>query len=272
MLLEHLETERLCDVLMESLGDSPDPVAIHAGHFYLASDGTCSYPLFLEELELQKNAPPSLLRRAREEIGIFPLLTVALAMRLCQRLQGRGSVFTLVNDWGDASIRGCAHAGEMRRTFYQKYSPSQTLEIFHRYAAYSGVKMNPLLMGPHHCSLLSELWLRRCFAKRMKKLQKRGGSDAVNQYFEGITCPVVTRGRVTCAGEVAELLLQLRARGFTRLVNFYPRVCGGYVKASTDIARELGLEEMRALHVGLSCAGESSAAELLQMVDLTIHT
>jgi hypothetical protein len=270
MLFEEMDSERLCDVIMGHLGDSDDRVAIHAGHFYLACDATHPYPLCAEELMLREGVPEGMLQRARQEIGVFPTATFELARELCRRLRGRGYVFTLVNDWGHASLRRCARAGEVRRSFYEAYPAPQTLKAFHRSFEEADSSIKYLLMGPRKSPLVSEVWLRRCFAKRMKRSSVSKDQEGSIR-FVGVECPVVTQGRVSCAGEVAELLLQLQGMGFTRLINFYPRVCKGFVKASSDVARELGLEEgMKAVQVALDCTGERSAEELIRTVDLTV--
>lgn len=270
MLLEKVEFKELRNMIVESLADAHDHVAIHAGHFYLACNDSCPYPLLSEELELQTNIPHAILQRAKKEIGTFPMGTFKFAIELYERLEGRGHIFTLVNDWGDVSMRRNTCARGVRESFYRRYANSETLKAFRLFAQHVGIEMNPLLMGPCKSSLVSETWLRRCFAKRVKK-SGVARDHLGNVQFDGVACPVLVQGQANCAGEVAELLLQLRTMGFTRLVNFYPRVCGGYVKASSEIARELGLEGMKAVHIGLPCSGEENVEELLRLVDFTLE-
>jgi hypothetical protein len=265
---------QLVQQLLRLLEQNQGPVAIQAGHFQVEVDPRTNlvYSAVSEEL-VYKQAPKAIIESVRERIGIFPMATFGLAIELTQQLKRAGrevKILTLVDDLTASMRRSAQGADQARKRFYQGYPG--TLHVYERLLREQGLDPQEILIGINpKQTLVSETWLRR---KRFKARLERGTKLEQNELIksedgtftlEGLSCPIMTQGQATCAGEVCELHMQLHEKGFRTLVNFYPQVCRGFVEASFEVADRLwGLDGYRSFEIGLLGSGAQTFDELTQ--------
>lgn len=263
----------LVQKILGQLAATDGPVAIHAGHFPLEIEPRTGlvYPAVREEL-VARDLDPALTNWARAHTGVFPMATFELALDLADELRRSDrsvKILTTVNDLTASLRRSSKGAGVERQEFFHAY-PNATLAAYEQALRARDWNSEELLigLGTRH-PLVLESWLRnRRFKSRLKRGTKAQEQLSVDNdgrvLLEGLACPIMSQGQATCAGELCELHLQLKERGFRSFVNFYPVACRGFVEASLDIADELwGLENYQSIEVGLP-SGAQTRDDLFQ--------
>ncbi|MEI7512010.1 MAG: hypothetical protein WCK01_00950 [Candidatus Uhrbacteria bacterium] len=270
-----MDAKELIATIVGMVAQTKGPVAIHGGNFFLHADPRLGrvYPMVGEELELL-DAPEQLVEQAYGRYGIHATATFGWAAQLAATLRAgdrKADVCTLVTDWGSC-VSAWDEPSAARAAFYRSYKESRTLRVFEEILKKNGLDRRALINMPTRMGLISETYIRADFGKRVKKALSKG-QDGLE--LDGLSCSVdgVTlldgNGSANCSGEVAELALRLHSRGYRALVLLYPNMCRNFIRASREVARELGLEGMTIITVPLPAGGERTEKELLK--DLRIE-
>jgi hypothetical protein len=274
MIITNTSLDSLLGQIVGMLQDTEGLIAIHGGNFRLAmgSNGS-AYPLVAEELE-EKGSDSGSVSAVKEMAGIFPLATFNMAADMPARFlrEKRDSIrlFSLAEDWREELRANPAS----RAAFYRSYAT--TLGVYLRAMKERGLGADSLLGLGKRRGLFSEQWLRNSFERRVRRY---GGVLLDGQgevAHENEACPVLSRGRANCSGEIAELYLRLDEAGFRAFVMFYPEVCRGFVERSIDFARavkdsSIPWQLRTIVTVAIPSAPAESMDVLLNRVDVTVE-
>lgn len=271
MLIHNANMHDLLKMICDRLQNIAGPIAVHGGNFRLAVDRQGSvYPQVAEELEAT-GFSEELTRLTRETVGVFPFVTFGMAVDLMTILEEDRhqtiKLFSMVNDW-EKPVRSSARA---RDAFYRVHP--LLLTAYQRRLAQAGYYDQVLLKLGDRRGLISEAKLRSSFEHRVRRNPTFTQDSDGSVYTEEISCPILSHGKASCAGEVAELYLRLQAAGFAALVLFYPKVCGGFIRHSAEIVERVSRSDSEQrprliINVALPCSGEQSVEELLRDVDI----
>lgn len=229
------------------------PIYIHCGHF----------ALFWKEGRLADCFEPGFDAPMAQQFAEFSARTLAQGVALAQALRAEGldaRLCTLVNDWQyiEAAKPLLSRAQQERKQYY-------TLLASHpgaadRLSAWRALDPSLFDSGSWQASLKSEAELRKRFVERVLKLDKDGDLDQLGlsktrtphgdpayEVQQGNLCGaglpdeicLVYGGNTNCAGEVIELLHEMREMQVQCFVNLYPIDCQNHVEVGTRLFHQL---------------------------------
>lgn len=242
-----------------------DVCVIQFGHFMLLRTPQAGHILPGVASEMMNYGFPDELCK---NIGMFPLLTWSLGLRLLERLPvGKAHALLLVNDW--QHLKGVT---EQRVKFYS--NQKEILPSFVSLCSELGFPIPSILFPPSRESTgcyFSEVELRNRFKKNVESGQYLIAYDNVENVVEqtGVYC-----GRPNCTAEVAQLVADAAQAGSkdetVAFVNIYPLSCRDFVRKGTCLAFKLfDLPNVVALNIGLS-SSVANEEELLEFADIQI--
>lgn len=240
-----------------------DVCVMQFGHFMLLRTPQTGYILPGIASEMLENGFSDELSKS---IGMFPLLSWSLGLRLMERLPVKMAyALLLVNDW--QQLKGVT---EQRENFYsrQKEIPLSFASL----CSELNFPIPPILFPPSRDTTgcyFSEVELRNRFKKNVENGQYLAAYDDVESAIAqtGVYC-----GRPNCTAEVAQLIADAANAGndgeTVAFVNIYPLSCRDFVRKGTCLAFKLfDLPNVVVLNIGLS-PSVADEEELLKFADI----
>lgn len=242
-----------------------DGLVIMCGHFMLFYDqrrGELT-PGIYEDIE-----DAALSSKVKERVGIFPSYTWDIGIRLGEQFtltcQKPAKLLLLVNDWQYVPDQG--EAGDHRSKYYQSLTALPPT-FAKRLAASDVLSVSDVMQSRRHPLAFPETWLRYRFQNAAKRLVKQGklqkrylldkpGQSEVSYTSEsGTSLPLISCGITGCAGEITEMISEVRLAGGRHLVIFAPAECHAPIQAGVEIA--LSVYDLRGMNVMVAETGGS---------------
>lgn len=265
-----LNFEKLRTIVSEFV-QGLDVCVMQFGHFMLLRTPQTGQIIPGIAAEMEKNGFSNELCKS---IGMFPLLSWSLGLRLLERLPVKTAyALLLVNDW--QQLKGVT---EQRGNFYsrQKEIPLSFVSL----CSELNFPIPPILFPPSREATgcyFSEVELRNRFKKNVENGQYLAAYDDVENAIAqtGVYC-----GRPNCTAEVAQLVADATHAGSdgekVAFINIYPLSCRDFVRKGTCLAFKLfDLPNTVVLNIGLSPSVDDEEELLefadIQMIDASCH-
>lgn len=256
----------LLKVLEEQLLSSNDQdLVIVGGHFMLFYDLDTNslVPGVFQDL-----ASEDIRMRVCDRVGIFPLYTWGLALKVGERYvigtKKNVKFLILINDWQYVPQVGSASGH--RELFYRAFQemPESYKESMKAQGMFSKLDILP---SRKNSIAFPETWLKYRFQKSAAKLVKKGKlekryvGESPNETEvsfvdkDGNCSQLISCGVTGCAGEITEMLREIYDGGRRVILIFAPNECHSPVKTGVEIA--LKIYELKGMRVVVADPGGS---------------
>lgn len=236
--------------IINNLVKKDSALIIHAGHFLLLYDKVHDkiipgiYP-YMKQAGFEE--------QLCEEMGLFPLLTWELAVKLLARIEARKkNLLIIVNDW--------QYLKEFKERRYEFYKDCPALpREFSKILEDEGLAESLLLTPARNVRTgvyFSEKHMRKKFQRTVKKIGKEINLTEMNCDLEktGVFC-----GNPNCAAEIAQVIGEVAGANNAHahvFVNFYPLSCRAFVEEGSRVATDIfQLKHTIILNIGVSNLG-----------------